>query len=91
MLNYLPYLLFNMNSTITVLLYGVAIIHCLTDRVIEPYLLSVFNELTADVPATATPTLTVAVTDAPAPAKEAAATKPPRLARRRKSSARAVA
>ena len=78
-----------MNSTITVLLYGVAIIHCLTDRVIAPYLLSIFNELTADVPATASPTLTVAVTEAPVPV--AAVVKTSRPARRRKSSAIAVA
>ena len=71
-----------MNSTITVLLYGVAIIHCLTDRVIAPYLLSIFNELTADVPATAAPTLTVAVTEASAPV--AAVVTTPRPARRRK-------
>ena len=72
-------------------MWSIAIAHVLTDRVIAPYLLSIFNELAADVPVTAAPTLTVAVTEVQAPVKEAAATKPPRPARRRKSSARAVA
>ena len=55
------------NQLMTILMWSIAIAHVLTDRVITPYLLSIFNELTADVPATASPTLTVAVTKAPAP------------------------
>ena len=76
-----------MNTTITVLLYVVAIIHCLTSRVIAPYLQAIFNELTADadVPASARPVLAVAA-PVKAPATKAPAT--PRPARRRKSSAK---
>jgi hypothetical protein len=80
-----------MNTTITVLFYIAAIIHCLTSRVIAPYLQAIFNELTADVPATATPTLTVAVTEAPTPVAEPAVVKASRPARRRKSSAKVAA
>ena len=37
-----------MSTAITVLLYAVAIIHCLTDRVIAPFLLDLFHELASD-------------------------------------------
>lgn len=75
----------------TILMWSIAIAHVLTDRVIAPYLLSIFSELTADVPATATPTLTVAVTEAPAPVAEPAVVKTLRPTRRRRSAFRAVA
>lgn len=80
-----------MNTLITVLFYGIAIIHCLTDRVIAPYLQAIFDELTADAPsmAPASPVLTVAAPPAKAPATKAPAT--PRPARRRKSSAKVAA
>lgn len=66
----------------TILMWSIAIAHVLTDRVIAPYLLAIFTELTADAPSTATPTLTVAVTEAAAPVT--AVVKTPRPARRRK-------
>ena len=80
-----------MNSFITVLFYGIAIVHCLTDRVIAPYLQAIFDELTADAPAMAStsPALTVAAPPVKAPATKAPAT--PRPARRRKSSAKVTA
>ena len=75
-----------MNALITVLFYGIAVVHCLTDRVIAPYLQAIFAELTDDAPvmATASPVLTVA-----APAVKAPAT--PRPARRRRSTAKVAA
>ena len=79
------------NQLMTILMWSIAIAHVLTDRVIAPYLLSIFNELTADVPATATPTLTVAVTEAPAPVAEPAVVKASRPARRRKTAAKVAA
>ena len=80
-----------MNSFITVLLYGVAIVHCLTDRVIAPYLLAIFNELAGEtaVTATAAPVLTVAEPPAKVPATKAPAK--PRPARRRKSTVKVAA
>ena len=80
-----------MNSFITVLFYGIAIVHCLTDRVIAPYLQAIFNELAGETPVTATavPVLTVAEPPAKAPATKPAAK--PRPARRRKSTAKVAA
>ena len=80
-----------MNTTITVLFYIAAIVHCLTSRVIAPYLQAIFNELTADAnaPASAPPMLAVAAPPVKEPATKAPAT--PRPARRRKSSAKVAA
>ena len=80
-----------MNSIVTVLFYGIAIIHCLTDRVIAPYLQAIFDELTADSPAMATapPVLTVAAPPVKTPATKTPAT--PRSARRRRSTAKVAA
>ena len=80
-----------MNSFITVLLYGVAIFHCLTDRVIAPYLLAIFNEFVGEtaVTATAAPLLTVAEPPVKAPAIKAPAKL--RSSRRHKSTAKVAA
>ncbi len=78
-----------MNTTITVLFYIAAIVHCLTSRVIAPYLQAIFNELTADVDAPAPPVLAVAAPPAKEPATKAPAT--PRPARRRRSTAKVAA
>ena len=77
-----------MNTTITVLFYIAAIVHCLTSRVIAPYLQAIFNELAADVDVPATPMLAIA-TPVKAPATKAPAT--PRPARRRRSTAKVAA
>ena len=80
-----------MNTTITVLFYITAIVHCLTSRLIAPYLQAIFDELTADVeaPASAPPVLAVAAPAVKAPATKAPAT--PRPARRRRSTTKAAA
>lgn len=78
-----------MNTTITVLFYIAAIVHCLTSRVIAPYLQAIFDELTADADAPATPMLAVAAPPVKAPATKTPAT--PRSARRRKSASKVAA
>ena len=77
-----------MNTTITVLFCIAAIVHCLTSRVIAPYLQAIFDELTADVEVSAPPVLAVA-TSVKAPSTKAPAT--PRPARRRRSTAKVAA
>ena len=77
-----------MNATITVLFYIAAIVHCLTSRVIAPYLQAIFTELTADVDAPAPPVLAVAAR-VKEPATKAPAT--PRPARRRRSTTKVAA
>ena len=74
------------NHFINVCMWIVAITYVITDRLLWPFVQSVFTELTAGVPAVvAPPVLTVAVTDAPVkePVTKAPAT--PRPARRRRS------
>ena len=80
-----------MNTFITVLFYIAAIAHCLTSRVIAPYLQAIFNELAADAyaPASAPAVLAVAAPPVKEPATKAPFT--PRPARRRKSSAKVAA
>ena len=79
-----------MNTTITVLFYITAIVHCLTSRLIAPYLQAIFDELTADVEVPASPPPVLAVA---APVKEPATKAPatPRPARRRRSTAKVSA
>ena len=80
-----------MNTTITVLFYIASIVHCLTSRVIAPYLQAIFNELTAefDAVASAPAVLAVAAPAVKAPATKAPAT--PRPARRRRSTTKVAA
>ena len=77
-----------MNTIITLLFYAAAVCHCLTSRLIAPFLKAIFTELTADVEASAPPVLAVA-----APVKEPATKAPatPRPARRRRSTAKVAA
>ena len=77
-----------MNTLLTVLFYIAAIVHCLTSRVIAPYLQAIFTELTADVDAPAPPVLAVA-TPVKAPSTKAPVT--PRPARRRRTSTKTAA
>ena len=79
-----------MNTTITVLFYAVAICHCLSSKVIAPFLKAIFAELTEPTLASTDvlPVLTVAVTDVVAPV---ATTAKPRAARRRRSTAKVAA
>ena len=79
-----------MNSFITVLFYAAAICHCLSSRLIAPFLKAIFTELTEPMldSTDVLPTLTVAVTDVATPV---VATAKPRAARSRKSSAKVAA
>ena len=87
-LNNSPLIPMTMNTIITLLFYIAAIVHCLTSRVIAPYLQAIFNELAADVDVPATPMLAVAAPPVKEPATKAPATKTPRPARRRRSTAK---
>ena len=79
-----------MNTIITVLFYAVAICHCLTSKLIAPFLKAIFAELTEPmlVSTDVLPALPVAVTDVATPV---AAPATPRPARRRRSTAKAAA
>ena len=71
------------NSIMTTLMWTLAVIHVLTDRILWPFIQSAFAELTTEPTAVAAPpVLTVAVTEAPAPVT--AVVKTPHPARRRK-------
>ena len=84
------------NTLITSALWTIAIAHCLTDRVLKPFVLSVYAALIEE--AGVTPVVPVALAAAPSlvvePAPEpviAAVVKTPRPARRRKASAKVPA
>ena len=74
-----------MNTFITLLFYAVAICHCLSSKVIAPFLKAIFVELTEPT-ADSTGVLPVLVVAAPVKAPSTKAPAKPRPARRRKSS-----
>ena len=78
------------NHLMTTLMWAIAIAHVLTDRVLWPFVQSVFAELMTETPAAAAapPLLTVAVTEAPASVEAAVK---PRPRRRRTTSSKAAA
>jgi hypothetical protein len=90
---YLIFAIYSMtNQLMTILMWAIAVAHVMTSRLLWPFVQSLFNELTTEVPAVvAPPVLTVAVTDAPV--KEPATKTPvtPRPARRRRSTAKVAA
>lgn len=77
------------NHFINACMWTIAIAYVLTDRLLWPFIRSVFTELTTEVPAAiAPPVLAVAVTDAPALVEAAVK---PRPRRRRTTSSKAAA
>ena len=84
------------NTLITSALWTIAIAHCLTDRVLKPFLLSIYAALIDEAGVIPVTSVTVPVAPAlvvePAPEPVSqAAVKTPRPARRRKSSAKVAA
>ena len=76
------------HSFITTIFYAMAIAHALTDRIIAPFLQSIFAELVGEAPVSAG--LSLAVADVK-PTVKAPVKSAPRPARRRKPSAKSAA
>lgn len=77
-----------MTTVLTVMLYAIAIIHCLTDRVIAPFLIALFRELTSEDAPDTDALLALAVVPTPVEPTVVAPVKAARPARRRRSTSK---